>query len=133
MKEENTESEQKAKSFTTRVSGNTWTKINTYKEYGKWNTNQFTNHALDAFFEIIESDEENPKLPLVCETLRDLRKKNRSRLVAETPVVQTSGADVVQSHDLPEDDHREEKSPQKETMRERMDKVDKPWLENSED
>jgi len=95
----------------------TWNKINQYKEYGKWNTNQLMNHALDAFFDIIESDEANPTLPLVCETLKELRVKNRGHLVSESSGPR--GADAVQSHDLPEDDRREESSKQV--------SEDKPW------
>ena len=84
MSEENT-GPSTAKSFTTRVPMEVWEKINTYKEYGKWNTNQLMNHALSAFFDIIESDEGNPQLPLVCETLRDLSRRSRSRLISDAP------------------------------------------------
>ena len=79
MTEENIES--KAKSFTTRVPADMWDKIEEYKKYGNWNTNQLMNHALTAFFDIVEDKEENPELPLVCETLRELSRKTRSRLM----------------------------------------------------
>ena len=95
----------------------TWDKINEYKEYGKWNTNQLMNHALSAFFNIVETDEETPELPLVCETLRELRRRQRSRFTSSKQ--KTSKADVVQSHDLPEEDRREESSTQV--------SEDKPW------
>ena len=68
-----------AKSFTTRISMDTWGKVENYKKYGNWNTNQLMNHALNSFFEIIESSKKNPELPLICETLRDLSRKGRQR------------------------------------------------------
>jgi len=68
-----------AKSFTTRISIDTWKKVEDFKKYGNWNTNQLMNHALSSFFEIIESKQKNPELPLICETLRDLSKKERQR------------------------------------------------------
>ena len=68
-----------AKSFTTRISMETWNKVENYKKYGNWNTNQLMNHALNSFFEIIESTNKNPELPLICETLRDLSRKERQR------------------------------------------------------
>ena len=68
-----------AKSFTTRISMDTWNKVENYKQYGNWNTNQLMNHALSSFFEIIESPKKNPELPLICETLRDLSRKERQR------------------------------------------------------
>ena len=99
MTEENIES--KAKSFTTRVPADMWDKIEEYKKYGNWNTNQLMNHALTAFFDIVEDKEENPELPLVCETLRELSRKTRSRLMhsstqeaPQTKVVTSPKADV---------------------------------------
>ena len=68
-----------AKSFTTRISMDTWKKVEDYKQYGNWNTNQLMNHALSSFFEIIESKQKNPELPLICETLRDLVSRTRAR------------------------------------------------------
>ena len=68
-----------AKSFTTRISMETWRKVENYKKYGNWNTNQLMNHALNSFFEIIESSKNSPELPLICETLRDLSGKERQR------------------------------------------------------
>ena len=69
-----------SKSFTTRVSLETWKKVEECKKYGGWNTNQVMNHALTTFFEIIESKDKNPELPLVCQTLRDMVKRTRQRL-----------------------------------------------------
>jgi hypothetical protein len=37
------------------------------------------NHALLSFFEVIESKEKSPRLPLICETLRDLVSRTRAR------------------------------------------------------
>jgi hypothetical protein len=68
-----------AKSFTTRISMDTWKKVEHYKEYGNWNTNQLMNHALNSFFEIIESTKKSPELPLICETLRNLSRSERQR------------------------------------------------------
>ena len=68
-----------SKSFTTRISLETWKKVEAYKKFGNWNTNQLMNHALLSFFEIIESKEKSPRLPLICETLRDLIKRTRAR------------------------------------------------------
>lgn len=68
-----------AKSFTTRISMDTWKKVEAFKKFGNWNTNQLMNHALSSFFEIIESKQKNPELPLICETLRDLSRKERQR------------------------------------------------------
>ena len=68
-----------AKSFTTRISMETWNKVETYKKFGNWNTNQLMNHALSSFFEVIESKQKNPELPLICETLRDLSRRGRQR------------------------------------------------------
>lgn len=119
-----TKNSEKAKSFTTRVSGETWAKINKYKEYGKWNTNQFTNHALDTFFEIIEADELDPKLPLVCETIRDIRRKSQSYLISDKSL----NAKKAEKEEQP----AQPKS-QGQQMRERMASVDKPWLKSSVD
>ena len=66
-------------SFTTRISLDTWEKVEAYKRYGNWNTNQLMNHALLSFFEVIESKEKSPRLPLICETLRDLVSRTRAR------------------------------------------------------
>jgi hypothetical protein len=74
-----TKPKKESRSFTTRVSLETWDKIDEYKRYGNWNTNQIMNHALKAFFEIIESKDNKPEVPLVCETLRDMAKRARAR------------------------------------------------------
>ena len=66
-------------SFTTRISMETWRKVENYKKYGNWNTNQLMNHALNSFFEIIESTKKNPEIPLICETLMDLARRDRRR------------------------------------------------------
>ena len=124
---DNNKDSEKAKSFTTRVSGETWSKINEYKRYGKWNTNQFTNHALDAFFEIIEAEEANPRLPLVCETIRDMRRKSRNHLVSE------SSQEPVQEIPVePEPQPEPQPSSTGQQMKERMTNVDKPWLEQTD-
>ena len=68
-----------SKSFTTRISLETWQKVEGYKKFGNWNTNQLMNHALLSFFEVIESKEKSPRLPLICETLRDLVSRTRAR------------------------------------------------------
>ena len=68
-----------SKSFTTRISLQTWEKVEAYKKYGNWNTNQLMNHALLSFFEVIESKEKTPRLPLIFETLRDLVARTRAR------------------------------------------------------
>ena len=68
-----------SKSFTTRVSLETWKKIEEYKKYGNWNTNQMMNQALRSFFEIIESEDKKPEVPLICQTLRDMTKRGRAR------------------------------------------------------
>ena len=68
-----------AKSFTTRISMETWRKVENYKKYGNWNNNQLMNHALNSFFEIIESTKKNPEIPLICETLMDLARRDRRR------------------------------------------------------
>jgi hypothetical protein len=68
-----------SKSFTTRVSPETWEKVEEYKKYGNWNTNQVVNFALKSFFEIIESEDKNPEVPLICQTLRDMVKRGRAR------------------------------------------------------
>jgi len=124
---DNNKDSEKAKSFTTRVSGETWSKINEYKRYGKWNTNQFTNHALDAFFEIIEAEEANPRLPLVCETIRDMRRKSRNHLVSESSQEPTQETPVE-----PEPQPEPQPSSTGQQMRERMANVDKPWLEQTD-
>jgi hypothetical protein len=123
MTKDNKDSE-KAKSFTTRVTGETWAKLNKYKAYGKWNTNQFTNHALDAFFEIIETSEANPKLPLVCETIRDMCRKSRSRLASESPVEPPEGP--VEGE--PAETTSTAIITPAQQMKERMSNVEKPWL-----
>jgi hypothetical protein len=69
----------KSKSFTTRISMETWRKVENYKKYGNWNNNQLMNHALNSFFEIIESTKKNPEIPLICETLMDLAHRDRRR------------------------------------------------------
>ncbi|MBU61980.1 MAG: hypothetical protein CMI26_05715 [Opitutae bacterium] len=68
-----------SRSFTTRISQEAWEKVDEYKKYGNWNTNQVMNFALNSFFEIIESKEKNPELPLVCQTLRDMTKRTRAK------------------------------------------------------
>ena len=68
-----------SRSFTTRVSPETWEKVEEYKKYGNWNTNQIMNAALKSFFEIIESKDKNPEVPLICQTLRDMVKRTRAR------------------------------------------------------
>ena len=68
-----------SKSFTTRISLETWEKVEEYKKYGNWNTNQMMNQALQSFFEIIESEDKNPEVPLICQTLRDMVKRGRAR------------------------------------------------------
>ena len=68
-----------SKSFTTRISLETWEKVEEYKKYGNWNTNQMMNQALKSFFEIIESEDKNPEVPLICQTLRDMVKRGRAR------------------------------------------------------
>jgi len=123
---ENNKDSEKAKSFTTRVSGETWSKINEYKKYGKWNTNQFTNHALDAFFEIIEANEDNPKLPLVCETIRDMCRKSRSHLVSE------QSQESVQEQPMQKSEEQSSTSTTGQQMRERMANVEKPWLNQAD-
>ena len=37
------------------------------------------NQALKSFFEIIESEDKNPEVPLICQTLRDMVKRGRAR------------------------------------------------------
>ena len=115
MTEENIEPT--AKSFTTRVPMEMWNKIEEYKKYGSWNTNQLMSHALTAFFGIIEDTEDNPELPLVCETLRELKRKNRSRLISST---KSSVSQVEKPDSTPE------QNPPK-SFRE-----DKPWLNTGE-
>ena len=68
-----------SKSFTTRISLETWKKVEEYKKYGNWNTNQMMKQALQSFFEIIESKDKNPEVPLICQTLRDMAKRSRAR------------------------------------------------------
>jgi hypothetical protein len=68
-----------SKSFTTRVSPETWEKIEEYKTYGNWNTNQMMNQALKSFFEIIESEDKKPEVPLICQSLRDMVKRGRGK------------------------------------------------------
>jgi hypothetical protein len=68
-----------SKSFTTRISLETWEKIEEYKKYGNWNTNQMMNQALQSFFEIIESEDKKPEVPMICQTLRDMAKRTRAR------------------------------------------------------
>ncbi|MBL63560.1 MAG: hypothetical protein CMI30_09165 [Opitutae bacterium] len=68
-----------SKSFTTRIPLDTWKKIEQYRQYGDWKTNQLMNHALHAFFEIVESHSKNPEVPLICETVRDLCQRTRTR------------------------------------------------------
>ncbi len=67
------------KSFNTRIPLETWEKVEEYKKYGNWNTNQMMNQALKSFFEIIESEDKNPEVPLICQTLRDMAKRARAR------------------------------------------------------
>ena len=74
-----TKPKKESKSFTIRVSPETWKKIGEYKKYGNWNTNQIMNFAIQSFFEIIESKDKNPELPLICETLRDMTKRARTK------------------------------------------------------
>jgi hypothetical protein len=68
-----------SKSFTTRIPLETWEKVEEYKKYGNWNTNQMMNQALKSFFEIIESKDKNPEVPMICQTLRDMAKRSRAR------------------------------------------------------
>jgi hypothetical protein len=68
-----------SKSFTAYVSLETWKKVEEYKKYGNWNTNQVMNFALKSFFEIIESEDKKPEVPLICQTLRDMAKHTRAR------------------------------------------------------
>jgi hypothetical protein len=68
-----------SKSFTTRIPLETWEKVEEYKKYGNWNTNQMMNQALQSFFEIIESKDKNPEVPMICQTLRDMAKHARAR------------------------------------------------------
>ena len=75
----NTKPKKESRSFTTRVSLEIWKKVEEYKKYGNWNTNQIMNQALQSFFEIIESKDKNPELPLICETLRDMTKRSRAK------------------------------------------------------
>jgi hypothetical protein len=74
-----TKPKKESKSFTTRVSPETWKKIEEYKKYGNWHTNQMMNQALQSFFEIIESEDKKPEVPLICQTLRDMVKRTRAR------------------------------------------------------
>ena len=67
------------KSFNTRISLETWEKVEEYKKYGNWNTNQMMNFALKSFVEIIESEDKKPEMPLICQTLRDMVKRTRAR------------------------------------------------------
>ena len=62
-----TKPKKESKSFTTRISLETWKKVEEYKKYGNWNTNQMMNQALKSFFEIIESEDKNPEVPLICQ------------------------------------------------------------------
>ncbi|MFP6854701.1 MAG: hypothetical protein VB980_02875 [Opitutales bacterium] len=54
-----------------------YAKVEEIMDMGKWNNNQMMNIILDAFFEIIEADGDSPKLPLVTETLRELKQRSR--------------------------------------------------------
>ena len=74
-----TKPKKESKSFTTRISLETWEKVEEYKKYCNWNTNQMMNLALKSFFEIIESEDKNPEVPLICQTLRDMVKHARAR------------------------------------------------------
>jgi hypothetical protein len=74
-----TKPKKESKSFTTRISLETWEKVEEYKKYGNWNTNQMMNQALQSFFEIIESKDKNPEVPMICQTLRDMAKRSRAR------------------------------------------------------
>jgi hypothetical protein len=74
-----TKPKKESKSFTTRISLETWEKVEEYKKYGNWNTNQMMNQALKSFFEIIESEDKKPEMPLICQTLRDMAKRTRAR------------------------------------------------------
>jgi hypothetical protein len=68
-----------SKSFTTRIPLETWEKVEEYKKYGNWNTNQMMNQALQSFFEIIESEDKKPEMPMICQTLRDMVNRTRAR------------------------------------------------------
>ena len=68
-----------SKSFTTSISLETWEKVEEYKKYCNWNTNQMMNLALKSFFEIIESEDKNPEVPRICQTLRDMPKRTRAK------------------------------------------------------
>ena len=74
-----TKPKKESKSFTTRISLETWEKVEEYKKYGNWNTNQIMNQALRSFFEIIESEDKKPEVPMICQTLRDMAKRTRAR------------------------------------------------------
>ena len=69
----------KSKSFTTRIPLETWEKVEEYKKYGNWNTNHLMNQAIKSFFEIIESEDKKPEVPLICQTLRNMAKRTRAR------------------------------------------------------
>ena len=64
-----------ARSFTARVPIDMFTKIEEAQKLGKWNTNQLMNIALDTFFEIIEAEKGDRKMPLAVATLRDMKKR----------------------------------------------------------
>ena len=68
-----------SKSFTTRIPLDIWKKVEKYRAYGNWKTNQLMNHALHAFFEIVETRSKQPEIPLICETVRDLRQRTEGR------------------------------------------------------
>ena len=74
-----TKPKKESKSFNTRIPLETWEKVEEYKKYGNWNTNQMMNQALKSFFEIIESEDKKPEVPLICQTLRDMAKRTRAR------------------------------------------------------
>lgn len=54
-----------------------YAKVEEVMEIGKWNNNQMMNIILDVFFEIIEADDDSPKLPLVTETLREMKQRSQ--------------------------------------------------------
>ncbi|MBU60965.1 MAG: hypothetical protein CMI26_00520 [Opitutae bacterium] len=74
-----TKPKKESKSFTTRISLETWKKVEEYKKYGNWNTNQMMNQALLSFFEIIESEDSKPAVPMICQTLRDMARRGRGK------------------------------------------------------
>jgi hypothetical protein len=71
--------QKESRSFTANVLLRTWEKVQEYKNYGNWSTNQIMNQTLKSFLEIIESKDKNPQLPMVCQTFRDMAKRTRAK------------------------------------------------------